>query len=223
MKQLMFIESNEKEILKKFEECISEKAESYGSKSLCDEELLSLALDISLQQSSYLKEKYTLKEIFSLEADELSDEVTKGKALRMKAMVELYNRSSTSEKKTKILNPRDVYELFRYDVQEFKKEVVIIAYLDTKNHVLKKEIISIGSLDSSIIHPREVFIGAIKRNAASIIISHKHPSGDPEPSKSDIEVTNRLKDVGNVIGIELIDHVIIGDNRYISFKEQGII
>jgi DNA repair protein RadC len=94
-------------------------------------------------------------------------------------------------------------------------------YLNTKNQVLHKQTIFIGSLNASIVHPREVFREALKRSAASIICLHNHPSGDPAPSREDIEVTKRLVECGKMIGIDVLDHVIIGENKFVSLKEKG--
>ncbi|KIN37952.1 hypothetical protein B4071_2788 [Bacillus subtilis] len=97
----------------------------------------------------------------------------------------------------------------------------ICLYLNTKNQVIHKRTVFIGSLNSSIVHPREVFKEAFKRSAASFICVHNHPSGDPTPSREDIEVTRRLFECGNLIGIELLDHLVIGDKKFVSLKEKG--
>ncbi|KAA0563688.1 DNA repair protein RadC [Bacillus sp. CH30_1T] len=97
----------------------------------------------------------------------------------------------------------------------------ICLYLNTKNQVLHKQTIFIGSLNASIVHPREVFKEAFRRSAASIICIHNHPSGDPTPSREDIEVTKRLVECGRIIGIDILDHLIIGEKKFISLKEKG--
>ena len=104
-----------------------------------------------------------------------------------------------------------------------KKEYLKVLLLDTKNKVIEVETVSIGSLSSSIVHPREVFNTAIRKLAASIIVVHNHPSGDAKPSKEDISITKRLKESGEILGIKLLDHIIIGMNRYFSLKEEGLI
>jgi DNA repair protein RadC len=98
-----------------------------------------------------------------------------------------------------------------------------VILLNTKNRVLGVETVSIGSLNSSLVHPREVFKSAVQRSAAGVILVHNHPSGDPTPSSEDIEITRRLSDAGRVIGIEVLDHIIIGDHLFVSFKEKGLI
>lgn len=124
----------------------------------------------------------------------------------------------------KITSPADAVKLGRRFLEEADREELIVCCLDTKNQPLSVNVVSVGSLNSSIVHPREVFKVAILSNAASIIIFHNHPSGDVAPSTEDINVTNRLKEAGKLIGIELIDHIIIGsEGKYCSLKEKGIL
>ncbi|MGE7274389.1 RadC family protein [Brevibacillus panacihumi] len=122
-----------------------------------------------------------------------------------------------------IRRPLDVYDYVKSEMMFLSNEQFCCLFLNTKNHVIAKDTISIGSLDSAIIHPREVYRAAIKRNSASIICIHNHPSGDPTPSREDIEVTKRLSEAGEILGIPLLDHVIIGHNKYQSLKESGLI
>jgi DNA repair protein RadC len=107
------------------------------------------------------------------------------------------------------------------DMRFLSQEHFVCLYLNTKNQVLHKQTIFIGSLNASIVHPREVFREALKRSAASIICLHNHPSGDPAPSREDIEVTKRLVECGKMIGIDVLDHLIIGENKFVSLKEKG--
>jgi DNA repair protein RadC len=104
-----------------------------------------------------------------------------------------------------------------------QKEYFNTILLNTKNQILAIEEISVGSLNSSIVHPREVFNPAIKKSAGSIILVHNHPSGDPTPSREDIDVTARLIEAGKILGIHVLDHIIIGNNNYVSFKERGLL
>jgi DNA repair protein RadC len=120
-------------------------------------------------------------------------------------------------------SPKDAVELGRKFLEDSDREKLAVCCLDTKNHPLSLNLVSIGSLNSSIVHPREIFKVAILSNAASIIIFHNHPSGDPAPSNEDINVTNRIKEAGRIIGINLVDHIIIGDKNYCSLKEKGIL
>ncbi len=108
------------------------------------------------------------------------------------------------------------------EMRYLKKEIFKALLLDTKNQVIKIIDVSIGSLNSSIVHPREVFCEAIKSGCNSIIFVHNHPSGDPTPSSEDIKTTQRLEECGNILGIRVLDHIIIGDGKYISFKDKCI-
>jgi DNA repair protein RadC len=125
--------------------------------------------------------------------------------------------------KRKIGSPTDAVELIRDFIENSDREQLIVCCLDTKNQPTAIHTVSIGSLNSSIVHPREVFKAAILANASSIIIYHNHPSGDSSPSSEDINITTRLKESGKIIGIELLDHIIVGDNNFVSIKEKGII
>ncbi len=109
------------------------------------------------------------------------------------------------------------------NVQEEAQEVFGILILNTKNKIVAVHEISRGSLNTSVVHPREVFKPAVLHNAAAIICFHNHPSGDTEPSRDDIEITNRLVEAGKIMGIEILDHIIVGDDRYTSLKERGVI
>ncbi|WP_054943353.1 RadC family protein [Paenibacillus ihuae] len=121
-----------------------------------------------------------------------------------------------------IRKPEDAYHLLEPEHRYNTKEHFICLYLNTKNRVIHKETISIGSLNASIVHPREVFKVGIKRSCASIICSHSHPSGDPTPSNEDLIITHRLIEAGEIIGIDVLDHLIIAGQRYVSLKEQGL-
>ena len=122
-----------------------------------------------------------------------------------------------------IKSPAEVYQAAKQllALHEEPEEHFCILCLNTKNKIVGVHTISIGSLNASIVHPREVFKAAMLNNASGIICLHNHPSGDPEPSRDDIETTHRLVNAGNILGIKVLDHVIIGDNRYVSLKEQG--
>ncbi|RAV02712.1 DNA repair protein RadC [Paenibacillus sp. YN15] len=122
-----------------------------------------------------------------------------------------------------IRSPRDIFELMRFEIGMENKEFFYILLLDTKNKVISKELISIGSLNATIVHPREVFNAAIRQSAASILCVHNHPSGDPTPSQEDIQLTNRLAEAGKIVGIELLDHLVISGSDYVSLKEKGLI
>ena len=118
--------------------------------------------------------------------------------------------------------PAQIFELFR-DLYNETKEHFVTLHLDGKNKILCKDPVSIGSLNQSIVHPREVFKTALLSNAAAIILVHNHPSGDPSASKQDIAITNRLKEAGEIMGVNVLDHIIIGDGTYFSFVEEGLL
>jgi len=118
---------------------------------------------------------------------------------------------------------QDFADLFSPFLKNLKKEIVKVALLDPKLHIIKEQTISEGSLNSSIVHPREVMVPAIKESAASLALVHNHPSGDPSPSQQDIEITHRIAKTGQIIGIRLVDHIIIGGDAYYSFSDEGLL
>ena len=124
----------------------------------------------------------------------------------------------------KIQSPNDIFNIAQNVIRgnEYAEENLWLITLDIKNNITGIFTVSTGSLNSSIVHPREIFKRAVLQNAASIIICHNHPSGDPAPSQEDIDTTKRIYDAGKILGIELLDHVIIGDNKYTSLKEKGV-
>ncbi len=147
------------------------------------------------------------------------------KAAQVKAALELGKRSISTDPATRpvINSPSDVADLVMEEMRNLDREHFRIMHLSTRNNVLGISAVSVGSLNSSIVHPRECFKEAIRRNANSVILLHNHPSGDPTPSREDLDITRRLTEGGKILGIEILDHVIIGEKRYVSLKEQGII
>lgn len=138
-------------------------------------------------------------------------------------LVRRINMLSLIRESKSITSPNDIARLVMKEMVFLKQEVLKLIMLDTKNNVIGIKDVFKGSLNSSIVHPREIFKEALKKSSASIIICHNHPSGDPTPSKEDINITIRLKECGKIIGIDLLDHLIIGKNKYISLKQKGII
>src|SRR5699024_1835708 len=122
-----------------------------------------------------------------------------------------------------IRSPKDAADYLMEEMRSLNQENFVALLLDTKNQVIHKMTIFIGSVNASIVHPRETFKEAIKRSAASIVVAHNHPSGNPKPSEEDIHVTRRLVETGKITGIEVLDHLIIGDRKFISLKEEGYI
>ena len=149
--------------------------------------------------------------------------IKSGKASQIVACFELARRLETfdGQSKSKINSPEDVYRRLYPAMRESKKEHFVELCLDTKNQVIREDTISIGSLNANIVHPREVFRTALIESAAHIIVAHNHPSGDPTPSREDIDITKKLVETGKIMGIDVLDHVIIGDCRHFSMKEAG--
>lgn len=123
----------------------------------------------------------------------------------------------------RIQDARQVYEAFREDFGRLDRETFVVVLLDGKNQVLGFNVVSVGSLTAALVHPREVFKPAILANAAAIVLVHNHPSGDPEPSAEDRAITERLKQAGELVGIRILDHVVIGDGRFSSFTDQQLL
>ncbi|CBZ04900.1 JAB domain-containing protein [Clostridium botulinum] len=206
----------------------------YGAEVLSNSELLAVILrtgtknqNIMMLASSLIKETGGLDQLFNQSIEELTKIKGIGvtKAVQILALSELSKRFKTykSGNEYKINTPLDVSNLVMEDMKYLKQEKLKILILNTKNIVTYTRDVFIGTLNSSIVHPREIFCEAIKKNGASIIICHNHPSGDPTPSKEDINITLRLKECGKLIGIDLLDHIIIGENKYVSMKEKGTI
>lgn len=167
-----------------------------------------------------------IRELSELTAEELEvlPGMGKGKASRLIAAFELSRRLAQyiPAESVVIQDPKVAANLVMEEMRSLDREHFNSILLNTKNHVIGIDKVSIGTLNSSQVHPRELFRNAIKKSAATIILVHNHPSGNPEPSRDDIEMTNRIKDAGSVIGIEILDHIIIGDGIYTSFRERGL-
>jgi len=146
------------------------------------------------------------------------------KAAEIKAAIELgrrYQRPSLAG--ASFCSSQDVVDYYRPRMKDAKKEMFRCALLDTKNKIIREEIVSIGSLTASIVHPRDTFKAAIRESAAAIVFIHNHPSGDIKPSQEDILLTKRLVQAGDVLGIQVLDHIIIGDGNHFSFRDNGLI
>lgn len=204
-----------------------------GAASLSNHELLSIIIrsgsvkENALSLAQRILATYDLSQLSTISIRQLMDitGIKEGKAAQIAACFELARRleSFTKDAKIMINSPEDVYRYLYPGLREQKKEFFIELCLDTKNQVLRRDTISMGSLNANIVHPREVFKAALIESAAHIIVAHNHPSGDPAPSKEDIEITRKLADSGKMLGVELIDHIIIGDGRHFSMKEAGYI
>ncbi len=135
--------------------------------------------------------------------------------------IKLVKESSFLYQTRTISSPKDAYEMIKEQLEGLDREQFIIACLNTKNEPTNITVVSVGSLNKAIVHPREVFKTAILSNAASIMAFHNHPSGDTTPSDQDIKLTHRLVEAGELLGIKLLDHLIIGDGSFTSLKEKG--
>lgn len=145
-----------------------------------------------------------------------------GKARQITSLLKLTKVLAVPDVSQQVIrSPQDAFNLLESDFRHLNKEHFTCLFLNTKNRLIFKEIISIGSLNAAIVHPREVFRAAIKRCSASLICAHNHPSGDTTPSLEDVNLTKRLIQAGEIIGIEVLDHLIIGGNRFYSLKENG--
>ena len=205
-----------------------------GTSALNNSELLALVLGSGTRKENALQMSARIlagaggwRGLASLSLDELErlDGIGPAKACQIKALVEISRRirAEAPEERVAIRCPQDVSDLVMEEMRYLDKEHFYLLALNTKNQVLAKVQVSIGSLNASPVHPREVFKEAIRRSSAAIILIHNHPSGDPAPSREDVEVTKRLAEAGKLLGIEVFDHIIIGDKRYISLKEKGVL
>ncbi|WP_079530413.1 RadC family protein [Halobacillus hunanensis] len=203
-----------------------------GAGQLSNQELLAILLGSGTKQESVTSLAQRLLIHFEgviLLKDATIEELTAirgigaAKAVLILSAIELGRRIQQMKpvQRYMIRSPEDGADFVMEEMRELKQEHFIVLFLNTKNQVLHRQTIFIGSLNASIVHPREVFKEAVKRSAASIICAHNHPSGDPTPSQEDIQVTRRLQECGKMIGIELLDHLVIGDRKFISLKEKG--
>ena len=210
-----------------------ERLQRLGIEALSAQEILALILgrgiageSVMVTAQRLLSQFGSLKGIAGASLEELAQVKGIGiaKAAQIKAAVELARRvegySETSDKPL-VKTPEDAAIMVQGRLKGKKKEYFLALLLDTRNQLIRVAEISVGSLDSSIVHPREVFKEAISASAASVIFVHPHPSGDPKPSREDNEITRRLVKAGELLGIRVLDHVVIGDEQYYSFADQG--
>jgi DNA repair protein RadC len=211
-----------------------ERLQRIGVEALSAQEILALLLgrgisgeSVMITAQRLLSQFGGLKGIAGASLEELSQVRGIGiaKASQIKAAVELANRVegySESVGKIPLKTPEDIAGLVQGRLKDKKKEYFLAILLDTRNQLIRTAEISVGSLDSSIVHPREVFKEAISASAASVIFVHNHPSGDTEASEDDIALTKRLAQAGEIVGIDVLDHIIIGGKSYTSLKRQGL-
>ncbi|TVY04054.1 RadC family protein [Cohnella terricola] len=215
-----------------FEERPRERMQQYGAEALSHAELLAILLRTGSSNESavhlaqrILNESGGLRRLAESNWEEWTSirGIGPAKALQLQASIELGRRVARSKlpEMIKISCPQDAADLLMEELRHRREEHFVCLFLNTKNQVIGRQTLSIGSLNASIVHPREVFRAAIRRSSAAILCAHNHPSGDPTPSSEDLQLTKRLGEAGQLIGIELLDHLVIGDNRFISLKEMG--
>ncbi len=210
-----------------------EKLETKGPGFLSDAELLAIII-----KSGSHKEKSTdlamkvlnshpcaLLGLHHMTLEQLKEihGIGRVKAIQLKAVAELAIRMSKASYGDRIAvqSPSNIAGRYMEEMRHLEKEELKLVLLDTKYQILDEHTLSVGTVNSSLVNPREIFVHALKKEAVNILILHNHPSGDPSPSSQDIEVTHRIQEAGELLSVKLIDHIIIGDGRFISLKEQG--
>lgn len=209
-----------------------EKLIKEGSDALSDEELLAIILSTGTKEKNAIElareilATFSYEELYDIEVNELTkiSGIKAAKASKIVASLKLGKRIAKRVNEraiTKIEKSEDVYNFLKEELTDKKNEYFYAILLDSKNVIISKEVVSKGILDSSLVHPREAFKPAIKKSAKSIIFAHNHPSGNPRPSADDFEITRRLMDAGEILDIKVLDHIIIGENDYYSFKKEN--
>lgn len=214
-----------------------EKFEAYGPEHLTDAELLAVllrfgakgisALDLARRLLSPNYSGGGLAGLYGLSTGELRQipGIGRVKAIQIKCLLELSRRlvKEPIRKGQAFDRPSAIADYYMEDFRHAEQEQIMVVMLDTKGNHLGEAVVSVGTVNASLISPREIFLKALSFHAVSIILLHNHPSGDPTPSQDDLMLTLRIKEAGAVIGIELLDHLVLGDRRYISFREQGFL
>lgn len=214
-----------------------EKFNRLGVHALSDEELLAIILRTGSKKedalhlaSRILHSNHDTNGLLSLNYLTLNElkalhGIGQVKATQLLCLAEITRRMAKAKRKdgVHLLTPDSVASYYMEDMRHLTTEQIMLVLLDSKSKILGDKIISSGTVNASLLAPRELFIYALKHGAVNIILLHNHPSGDPTPSKEDLAATNRVAEAGALIGIKLMDHLIIGDNKYISLKEQGLL
>lgn len=210
-----------------------ERLLKFGEQALSAQELLQLILgrgvageSVAVMAQKLLTQFGNLQKLSKASIEELSSirGIGLAKATQIKATIEIGRRLSTQTpayKKKELLDPEKVAKLVRSRLKDYSKEHFYLITLDSRNWSIHE--VSLGTLNASIVHPREAFAEAIKSKAASIIIVHNHPSGDPEPSEGDLIITQKLVQAGKILDIEVVDHIIVTNNNHLSFRKRKLI
>lgn len=207
-----------------------EKLLHYGAGKLTKSELLAILLRTGakgmnvIELSKNILRKFPNFTLADADIKELQNTFGLGaaKACEIVACFELGRRMLKGKKTNLILTPDQVWENLR-DIRDNKKEHFVVFYLDTRNQEIQRDIISVGTLNANLVHPREVFEAAIRVSAAQILVAHNHPSGNAEPSEDDLQITKRLQEAGKILGIELLDHVIVTKANHLSLKDRKLL
>jgi len=210
-----------------------ERLKQFGPEALSAQELLALIIGRGISKKSVMTIAQELlvkfgniKAISEATIEELSQIKGIGfaKAVQIKACFELGKRQDLEPelKDFDIKDPQSVIKAIRASIKDKAKEHFKLILLNTRNKIIGISTVSIGTLNTSIVHPREVFKEAIIHNAMSVVLAHNHPSGDPDPSEDDLTITRRLVEAGKILGVEVIDHIIISKNGFFSFKDKGL-
>lgn len=206
-----------------------EKLETFGSSNLTNEELMAIVLRSGIKNINVLSiareilMHYDLLELDDTKIYELASikGVGKTKAITLIAAIELGRRSMSSNKeKIQIRYSEDIYKHYASDIIYAKQEHLKAIFLDTKKYVIKVKTMFVGTVNASTVHPRDIFREAVSCNAVGIILMHNHPTGDITPSLNDDNFTNKIISASKLIGIEVIDHLIVGNNKYYSYREK---
>ncbi len=206
----------------------------FGEESLSDEDLIALILGSGTRQcgvgriaGQLIEQAGGLRSLTGMRGAEIMHArgIGPARAARLLAAFSLARRLSVRPlfPGRKVECSRDIFDYYHPLLRDKKKEFFFVLLLDSKNRLVAEEKVSEGSLTASIVHPREVYLSAVRSSAAGVLVLHNHPSGDPSPSREDYEITIRLKEVGDLLGIALLDHVILGEDRYVSFREHRLI
>ncbi|GBF73919.1 hypothetical protein PA598K_02244 [Paenibacillus sp. 598K] len=210
-----------------------ERMMQFGAEALSHTELLAILLRTGTRSESavhlasrILQSCGSLAGLVDMSLEELTAirGIGPAKAVQLRAGIELGRRLSREGRETRLTvrRPQDAADYLMEELRYLKKEHFICLFLNTKNQLIAQETLSVGTLNASLVHPREVFRAAIKCSSASLICVHNHPSGDPTPSPEDVALTRRLVEAGELVGIDVLDHIVIGEQQFVSLKEQGL-